>query len=228
MKASKKSLWVLNCYGWGTVQLVTGEQVACLLLEHARWGSLEQQLADGEGNPQGLTPEVCREVMFDVLHGLENASSSSGAIHRDIKPANILLCDPPPGMKPRHRPWIAKLADWGTSAVPKGPCFLASTVQFTPAYQAPEMRKGYRHDSRLDSWCMGLLLLHIRSGRLPFLYLWEQGLGEEERNQRRSGGFLNSSTVLNCFDRPVEAGVTERICHGCRFLEAGGQQGHLI
>jgi hypothetical protein len=53
------------------------------------------------------------------------------------------------------------------------------------------MRLGAFHDRRVDTWCVGCLLVHIRSGKLPFLYLWEDpGVAEDERRLRRSGACL--------------------------------------
>ena len=203
MDAFAKSPWVLDCYGWGLVQLATGEEMPCLLLEYAPWGTLEEQLVGEGGEPQGLEPELCRMVV-DYLVGALIPSKTRGVyVHRDIKPENIMLCNPPPGMKAgRYAPWVPKLGDWGISKQLTAHQWLATTVTGTPAYRAPEVRVGAFHDTQVDTWCIGCLLLHLRSGRLPFLYLWEElGMTEDEREKRRSGMWYSASQaayVLPC------------------------------
>ena len=189
LDALAKSSWVLDCYGCGTVQLSTGEEMPCLLLEYAPWGVLNEQLVGEDGQPQGLEPELCRMVVDFMIQALTPPSPDVVFVHRDIKPANIMLCNPPPGSKAgRFAPWVAKLGDWGISKQLTASQSLATTVAFTPAYQAPEMRPGAYHDRRVDTWCLGCLLLHLWAGRLPFWYLWEdEGVSKEECMQRRSG-----------------------------------------
>jgi hypothetical protein len=190
LNAHAKMPWVLDSYGWGMVQLASGEEMPCLLLEYAPWGTLEDQLVGEDGQPQGLAPEVCRMVVDYVVQCLLPRESRGVYIHRDIKPANIMLCNPPAGWKASPlAPWVPKLGDWGISRHISIYRWLSTTVACTPAYQAPEMRLGAFHDTRVDTWCVGCLLVHIRSGKLPFLYLWEDpGVAEDERRLRRSGG----------------------------------------
>jgi serine/threonine protein kinase len=156
-----------------------------LLLEFADLGSVEQLLCE-HGMPKGLLAEHARAVMYDVTVGLVLAAIKSHHIHRDIKPANVLICKVKGGLC-NGRDWVAKVADWGVSRRLEAPNWLARTVVGTPVYWPPEMMLGLSHDARLDSWCLGLLLLHIRAGRVPFWYLYTIDISEQERQARRSG-----------------------------------------
>jgi serine/threonine protein kinase len=116
LDAFAKLPWVLDSYGWGMVQLASGEEMPCLLLEYAPWGTLEDQLVGEDGQPQGLAPEVCRMVVDYVVQCLLPSESMGVYIHRDIKPANIMLCNPSAGMKASPlAPWVPKLGDTGIS-----------------------------------------------------------------------------------------------------------------
>ena len=70
--------------------------------------------------------------------------------------------------------------------------------------QAPEQEPGCGHDCRLDSWQLGLLLLHIRHGGLPFLYLYLPGISEEERQQRRGEELDDPACPYHDLLLPVE------------------------
>jgi serine/threonine protein kinase len=185
---------VLGCYGRGRLVIGTGGEQEWLLLEYARYGTLEEQLVGPEGQPQGLGPEEAREVIQDVLEGLALASHKAHAIHRDIKPANIMLCETRNARanSPRLSTWLAKLGDWGICKQLLSPGYLGTSLTHTPVYIAPEQQEGQAHDVRLDSWQVGLLLLHIRLGWPPFFYLFHPEVGEAEREQRRSGVDLDN------------------------------------
>ena len=191
---------VLGCYGRGRVKIATGAEQEWLLLEYAEHGSLEQVLVGAEGQPQGLSPEQAREVLDDILFGLAIASRLAHAIHRDIKPENIMLCKPPASAAAslRHCPWRAKLGDWGICKQLVSPAYLGRTLDHTPIYIAPEQQGGQCHDVRLDSWQVGLLLLHIRLGLPPFSYLFLPEVGDAEREQRRSGEELDNPDSPYC------------------------------
>ena len=192
MSACKGANCILACYGWGCGKMANGEAKHWLLLEYACHGSLQQQLVGPGGETRGLSFEQAREVVNDVAGDLTVANFHAHAIHQDVKPGNIMLCDPPAGTSLPHRPWVAKLGDWGISKQLSNPGCLGETLDHTPAYIAPEQREGHSHDVRLDCWQIGLLLLHIRLGLLPFYYLYSSDISEEEREQRRSGEELDN------------------------------------
>ena len=72
------------------------------------------------------------------------------------------------------------------------------TLAFTPYYRAPEQVKGRAHDCHLDTWQVGLLLLHLSLGLPPFYYLEQLGLSEDEQQQRRSAAELDNPESPYC------------------------------
>jgi len=77
-------------------------------------------------------------------------------IHRDIKPENILL----------DKDCITKLADFGWSNVIIDE--KRQTACGTPDYMAPEMIENMGHDTRMDYWCLGVLLYECITAKKPF------------------------------------------------------------
>ena len=164
-----------------------GNKQYCLLLELAAHGSLESWVRPG-GIPRGMAPAPAHKLLKHIVNGLQDLHSKSGVIHRDLKCSNAVLSGNV------SRP-VAKLIDFGVSKVmgtdlgDLGKTWRAGTPWFRP----PEMREGCKHDVRVDSYQLGMMLVEIRFGEyLPFLHLTadEDGAGlplsEEQLEQRLS------------------------------------------
>jgi serine/threonine protein kinase len=157
---------IVECYQRGWVEVRGHGFYPALLLEYCPGGSLED-LMRREG-PQ-LSYERTRRFMIEVCYGVRFLHEI-GIAHRDIKPANLLLT----GMPGEEQ---VKLADLGC-ALEVTKARVCGQPVCTPAYRAPEMAENGWHDERVDSWLVGCLLLHLRSGKVPWHFLKE---GEEGR-----------------------------------------------
>ena len=80
-------------------------------------------------------------------------------IHRDIKPENILLSENN----------TIKLTDFGWSNYIDYYGEERMTYCGTPLYLAPEMLMRIGHDSKVDIWCIGVLLYELLTGKPPFM-----------------------------------------------------------
>jgi len=79
---------------------------------------------------------------------------AKGIVHRDLKPANIVLTKSG-----------VKVLDFGLAkSAAEETITLANTVLGTPAYMAPEQRKGLEVDSRADIYSLGLVLREMATG----------------------------------------------------------------
>ena len=145
----------------GFLQCANGGEWPCLLMEMAPHGCLLDVVCPG-GIPKGMSPRAAAHVMACMVHAVA-AMHFGGYIHRDLKPHNILLF----GTKERPVP---KLADFGLAGGISNNRS-AWTLCGTRGMQAPEMILGGGQDSCTDVYCLGLLLLYIRWGRMPFWYL---------------------------------------------------------
>ena len=109
-----------------------------------------------------LAPELCREIMLQVLEGLD-VIHQRGIVHRDLKPANILL-------RAGDRT-CAKILDFGvakqlrpTGAVQTG----AGLVVGTPAYMAPEQIVGDSVSPASDLYSATVMFHQMLTGGHPF------------------------------------------------------------
>jgi hypothetical protein len=118
---------------------------ALLVLEYLPRGSLADRLEEGP-----LQPGEAWRVGDGMLAALE-AVHAKGIVHRDLKPENILLAaDGTP-----------KLADFGLARVDRGVTQAAGApraVEGTPAYMAPEQRRGEPASAASDLYAAGLVL----------------------------------------------------------------------
>jgi len=82
-----------------------------------------------------------------------------GFVHRDIKPANILL----------DFHGRAKLADLGFATL-DSKLFEDKFIKAgSPLYMAPEIFKSNSYSAKGDIWAMGIVLLEMLIGDLPWI-----------------------------------------------------------
>lgn len=107
-------------------------------------------------------------IFLQMCSALEHAHSK-GILHRDIKPENVVL------LKTSWNPEFVKLVDFGIAKYVNEPSnsarklTLDGQVLGTPAYMSPEQVMGDRLDPRSDIYCMGVLMYHTITGKLPIL-----------------------------------------------------------
>ncbi|MFL5273542.1 MAG: protein kinase domain-containing protein [Anaeromyxobacteraceae bacterium] len=119
-----------------------------LVLELLRGESLAERLARAPlplGEALRIAAAVCDAVAF---------AHARGVVHRDLKPANVFLCDD----------GRVKVLDFGLAhafGVPRA-------EGGTPAYMAPEQRRGAPEDERSDVYALGALVWQLVTRELPF------------------------------------------------------------
>ena len=109
-----------------------------------------------------VTPGVaCRIAVetLDALHAIHQAQSPDGQplglVHRDVTPRNVMLT----------RAGAVKLLDFGIAiAAGEGP----QTTMGTRSYVAPEHVEGRPVDARADLFSVGVLVVQLISGEVPF------------------------------------------------------------
>ena len=99
--------------------------------------------------------ELCQAL--DVVH-------RNGIIHYDIKPENLLLI--PDRSSGRPSAFETKILDFGLSEEETTP--LATSIQGTIPYIAPEIIQSDTADRRSDLFSLGVSIAHAVSGRYPF------------------------------------------------------------
>ena len=117
------------------------------------------ELLRGETLAQRLTGPLLRldealRIAAQVAAGLAHAHDR-GVVHRDLKPSNVFLCEE------EH----VKVLDLGLAIAFGRTRLLAGG---TPAYMAPEQRRGAPEDERTDVFALGVLLHQMIAGELPF------------------------------------------------------------
>jgi serine/threonine protein kinase len=97
-------------------------------------------------------------IASDVAKGVAYLHFNN-LLHRDLKPGNVLLSDS----------WVAKVADFGSSAMgDPGSAAKGEGIHGTPPYMAPEVARGEAHSAALDVWSFGCLLVHMATLRPPY------------------------------------------------------------
>ncbi|MDQ3767970.1 MAG: serine/threonine protein kinase, partial [Actinomycetota bacterium] len=107
-----------------------------------------------------LEPADAARIVAQVAGALD-AAHARGLVHRDVKPANVLL-----GAGDH-----TYLTDFGLT---KRVASQTGTTQAggwvgTLGYVAPEQIRGERVDARADVYALGCVLVHLLTGRAPFL-----------------------------------------------------------
>lgn len=100
---------------------------------------------------------VC-QIMADVADAVAYAHRM-GVLHRDLKPANLILT----------RSGRCKLTDFGFASQYYGQATepQASTRVGTPAYMAPELRRGGSASTQSDIYSLGATVWHLLTGVPP-------------------------------------------------------------
>jgi len=123
-----------------------------LVMEYVEGPTLKQLLGTGR-----LPVEQAVEMTLQLLAAVGHAHEQ-GVVHRDIKPANIIV-----GLGAR-----LKVTDFGIARMEAGVLTNASTLMGTPNYMAPEQARGERVDNRADLFAVGVILLQMLTGALPY------------------------------------------------------------
>ena len=119
-----------------------------LVLELLRGETLAHRLASG---PVPLADSL--RVVVEVSRALAHAHSR-GIVHRDLSTGNVFLCEDGP----------VKVLDLGMAQA-----FGHRKLEGgTPAFMAPEQRRGAPEDERTDVYALGLMLYLMLTGEPPF------------------------------------------------------------
>ena len=105
---------------------------------------------------QGLPERLALRFVYQAAQALRFIHRR-GLIHRDIKPENIIL----------DSQFNVKLCDFGWACEVGGSGFRRS-ICGTYEYMSPEVVNSERYDSKIDIWCLGVLLYEILHGTPPF------------------------------------------------------------
>ncbi len=107
-----------------------------------------------------------RLALFDAACAAVQHAHSRLVVHLDLKPRHILVADAGPD-EPPH----VKLLDFGIARLlaPDAPDGLTATVhrRLTPAYAAPEQRRGERLTTAADVYALGVVLHELLVGARP-------------------------------------------------------------
>ncbi|ESL06195.1 protein kinase [Trypanosoma rangeli SC58] len=133
---------------------------AFIVMELMDSGSLFDALNARRCRP--FSEEECRAITFQVLHGLRYLHDTIRQLHRDLKPHNILL---------NRQTGAVKLTDFGISSdqLQSMGFNQCGTYVGTLAYMSPsrvDADSVYGKES--DFWGLGITLIQLALGKLPF------------------------------------------------------------
>jgi serine/threonine protein kinase len=119
-----------------------------------------------------LSDETALTIGVQTTLALRYAYSEHNIVHLDLKPANLLIKE--------RNPLKVQISDWGISRIASSIAHanwrktdsdsqLTSYGAGTPLYMAPERFTGkWKISPRADIYSLGMLLLQIVTGDLPF------------------------------------------------------------
>ena len=131
--------------------------------EHEGTPYIVLELLDGETLAQRIArgpvdPAAAIALFEQVARGLVHAHAA-GVIHRDLKPSNLFLCTD----------GRVKILDFGLARTLDALRTAWSPPEGagTPAYMAPEQRRGDQEDARSDLFSLGVAMHETLAGVLP-------------------------------------------------------------
>ena len=154
----KPHINVIQMYG-----SFAGSQNMCLVLEYASGTPL--------CNLKGpLSASTSAKIIRQVIDGL-NHIHEYNVMHRDMKPDNIVLDGNNENLK---------IVDFGSATFFPSQC---TKEAGTEEYLAPEMWLEQKHDQRVDTWAVGVILYELLTDKLPFRGENDENVGWSENSK---------------------------------------------
>lgn len=122
---------------------------------------MDGSLKDLEKKRRAVDETGCCAIAFQALQGLAFLHDRRRQLHRDIKPHNVLY---------RVSDGLIKIADFGISSKPLETIknFKQDTYCGTVLYMSPQRAAGEPYGYEGDMWSLGVTLLELAMGALPF------------------------------------------------------------
>lgn len=150
----EQSVRITHPHVAGPVGWAAEDDLVVVVTDLVRGGSLADLLAEHGPLPVGYVATVLDQVLAALVH-----VHAAGWVHRDVTPGNVLV-DPSPGGAPHTR-----LADFGIAAPIGHRSAGPGLPSGTPAYRPPESGPGLPADPSQDLWSVGVLAVHLLTGR---------------------------------------------------------------
>lgn len=133
------------------------DNVIFIVLEHLSGGDFFDRIV----RKISYNEMEARDAVLCLLNGVKCCHDNK-IVHRDIRPENIVLSTPESDSN-------VKLIDFGTAIKlnDDDKCDLMPP-QFCSAYMAPEILRSEPYDTKVDMWCVGVILHILLSGYTPF------------------------------------------------------------
>ena len=168
------SKFVLQLVGHFEVEGHNGRHI-CLTLELLGCNLLRCYKPGQEGMPLAKV----REVMAQVMEGLDFLHTKAMIIHTDIKPENILLADPGTSGLPFNKvPLRVKIGDLGSA------CWTTKRFSVsigTREYRAPEALLGVEdYGTEVDVWAAACTAFELATGEYLFKPKEREGWSKDE------------------------------------------------
>lgn len=165
---------------------------------------------------QKFTEPIIAYIIHETLCGLQYLHKEK-KIHRDIKSGNILM----------NSEGEVKLADFGITAQLLHTLSRRNSYWGTMLYMAPEVLLESDYDEKADIWSLGITLLEIAEGTLPFSHLGHYPLltrltkkppptfQHPERFSQEFQSFVHRALVADKYVRPTATALLEDpfLCH---------------
>jgi len=134
-------------------EVMETDKVLFLIMEHASGGeALDYVVAHGR-----IAEDKARDLFRQIISAVSYCHRNR-IVHRDLKAENLLL----------DRGLQIKLIDFGLSSS-FSENELLNTPCGSPVYAAPEIIKSEKYNgTKVDIWCMGIILYVFLVGKLPF------------------------------------------------------------
>lgn len=127
---------------------------AMISMEHVRGITLREAIDDHGRVNFHAAMRLARQICSGIA-----AAHRAGVLHRDIKPGNIIIN------------YNAKVMDFGIANPASKPFTSRSendTLEGTPEFMSPEQLSGQETDERSDLYSLGVVLMEMFTGRLPY------------------------------------------------------------